>query len=235
MHQLPWLFKEEFLSTKEAGDVVKLLHSFLRILPCLPCNKSAQEYVKELNLLKSVTFKFPNKRIDNNPYKFQSSDAQPTKLGTISRAKIAQFIFNLHNRVNQKLDKPVFGTTWRSSLKKRPKWKSHLCTFLLAVAYNYPERDVSKEIRELYRYFFSECLPNVLDRTELGISYRKHLNRSIIDEYLDNRNKFLEWTYGLRSSFGKECGSSWSLNDVKTFLNAMKAREECQEQSMGCV
>jgi len=214
LHQVPWLFPNEILSKKDSIDVLKFLHSFLNILACPTCSKDALDIEKKLNLLKSLIIPF-NKNI-------------------MTRGKIAQYVYNLHNEVNLKLGYSFYGTNWRDSLKIRKKWAKNMFIFIFSVAWNYPKINADPEKKILYEKFFSIDLPLILKYNELGKIYSSYLLINPFDNnVMINRTTVFSWIYNLKISVSHICGDTWNFTDICDFLQAMEARLDCNV-SNGC-
>ncbi len=206
------------MSKEDSIDVIKFLHTFLRILACPACSRSALNIEEQLKLLDSllITITLKGERIK-----------------IITRARIAQYIYHLHNEVNKRLGKSVFGTNWRDSLKERKKWAKHLFVFLFSVIWNYPKQDPPMDIQMLYEYFFVIALPSILKYTEIDKFYKAYMLANDFNKTKGNKHKMFEWIYKLKKSIGIICGPTWEYDDVCQFMTAMEARSDCMSGN-GC-
>jgi len=141
---------------------------------------------------------------------------------------IARYIYEKHNEVNERLNKPKFGLTWRDSLKERRKWPKHLFVFLFAIVWIYPEKNPEEATRDRYEFFFEKALASILFRTEFSSLYSSSLFN--LKRSLGKREDLFRWIYGLRE---KCLGPGWTREDVISFLDALKARNNCEE-TRGC-
>jgi hypothetical protein len=144
----------------------------------------------------------------------------------LTRSKIAMYWYNFHNRVNLKLEKPLFGNSWRDSVIPRPGWKSNFWAFLYAVCWNYPESDPEAEMVSKYYTFFAELLPGVLKYCDLGKEYIKVLQEfPLRKSTLQNRLLLCKWIYNVRCMCSESCGMEvWNFQDTDTLMEAFRAR-----------
>jgi hypothetical protein len=115
LHQLAWIFPNELLSQTETKWIIQFIQLFSRILPCIECSQSAAILIKDLNF----------------EHKFQFLPIQ-----SYARSHIAKFFWMLHNRVNMKLGKPIFGSSWYDSIQVRNHWRENYLRFLFSLGYN---------------------------------------------------------------------------------------------------
>jgi hypothetical protein len=216
LHNLPWLYENEVLSKKEAIDVIEFIHSFMQILPCSACSKSALQFEKHADLVNSLSF-----NIDGYLY--------------FTRSRIAKYFYDLRNSVNMKLEKPVFGKSWVDSIPARsdPKLTESLCTFMLAAAWNYDKNEsVTKRI--LFERFFTILLPRVIANTDIGKLYNIYLKAYDYKKTDGNRKRITFWAYGFRRSATMIIGySPWTFEENMIFLSSTEARSACGD-STGC-
>lgn len=193
----------------------------MKILPCSKCSQSAQEFERNLKLIRFIVYQWTNRR--------------GSKKTVILRSRIAQFFYQLHNLVNAKLGKPSFGVSWRDALKRRNDWIDRLFNFCLCVGWNFtPERKLE------YEYFFCQLLPAVLKHTSLHVIFIQYQENKPIP--LDSKEELTRWIYDICRIASRDqhiyCTVPWKFDDVCDFLEAIRARKGCDEESekmqLGC-
>lgn len=235
MHQVPWNFPNEILSTPEVVTIIRFLSCLSRMLPCSICSRDALEYQKSAKLLSNLRIRYRNPRTAE-------------LLSFYTRAKVAQYLFDLHNHVNIKLGKLRFGTNWRDSLKIRPKWQQHLFCLLFAITWRYPVAAGMKYPRDSlsssltipadwktrtdYEYFFREALPPVLSNTPMGRLYRDFIRKDDVVHHLRGREDLFEWLYSLKVKSHALCGATWQADDVRALLEAFVSRKDCSSDQL---
>ena len=162
-------------------------NSLPSILPCIYCRRSLSQYYKELPLTNDI--------LDN-------------------KTKLCKWLFNIHNKVNDKLrnqglnDKvdPSFQNVCRQ-VCKRDYCKINKCwNFLYSIAMNYPtnEIDIPIDIKIQYHnfyYYFIFLFPNkkisdkMLDYNKINGLYNN----------LNNKKNLLKWLYGIEKILSDDC------------------------------
>lgn len=209
LHQLPWNFPKEILSFDDSTLIIRFLHFIITMLPCRYCRESGGLFEKEIGLIDSVSYDIGGR----------------TRM--VTRSKVANYIYTLHNRVNNKLEKPLFGMSWRDCIRKRPDWKNSMWAFLFAVCWNFPETNPSEDIVTKYYVFFSDLLPRILQYTDVGKEYTYKLKQKPISKnsVLKNRLMLCKWIYDMRCMCGQSCGKEeWDFRDTDTLFEAFRAR-----------
>lgn len=148
--------------------VIKFILTLLRILPCKTCKKSALQILPTLHPLRLLLL----------PRTRQSKILEGTRRTT--RARYAQFVYEFHQAVNQKLSKSPFGLSWRDSLIERPTWLRDLVLFGFVIAWpsvasGVGKRLLSAEDSSCIKDFFGIALPSVLQYTVVGQRYVRFL------------------------------------------------------------
>jgi hypothetical protein len=206
---VPWTFPKEILSQEDEVLVIRFSRAVIRILPCGYCRSSGEIFEKELGLISSLTHDFGGVLI-------------------ITRSRWAKYWYDFHNRVNKKLEKPAFGSSWKDSVMPRPDWKNSFWAFIYAVCWNYPETDPTDDMVSKYYIFFGDLLPRVFKYTDLGKEYTKRLKDTpLTKNILKNRLLLCKWIYNMRCLCQNSCGNeTWNFEDTSTLMEAFRARSQ---------
>lgn len=209
LHQLPWLFPTEVLSLEDSIVIIRFLRAIIRMLPCMYCRNSGELFEKELGLLDSVSYDLGGFKI-------------------VTRSRVAKYIYEFHNRVNVKLEKPLFGVSWKDSVKPRSDWKLSFWALMFAICWNFPESDPSDDMITKYFIFFANLLPRTLKYTDVGKDYSKCLKTMPFSKnILNNRLLICKWIYNTRCMCMDSCGSEeWNFEDTDTLMEAFRARTQ---------
>lgn len=206
LHAVPWLYPKEILTMDDAAVAIRFTHNVILILPCRYCRASGAIFQKEIGQLQTMTISTKNYRI-------------------VTRSSWAKYLFILHNRVNAKLEKPLFGKSWIDAVKDRPNWKDSMWAFLFAVAWNYPVENPTPQWMYTHLTFFGDLLPAVLKHTDVGSNYEQMLeSQPLTKTVLSSRVLFTRWLYEIRCGCNTSCKVAWDFDFLNTFYEGFRAR-----------
>lgn len=209
LHHLSWIFPNEILSLIEIEWMSKFLETFSKILPCIDCSQSASRFIKELNFEKNFYF----------------------KQQIVTRSHIAKFFWILHNRVNVKLGKPIFGNSWYDSIQKRPKWRLNLLRFLFALGFN-----LLFQQEEGYKLTFSEFQEHYTWlKTTVSILHYDSIFECLLKKFSFRIKKMIEYPLTMIDFCHKLLnlllGRNVSLLKIQSFFNLGKPKKDCSFSS----
>lgn len=135
----------------------------------------------------------------------------------------------LHNKVNSRLKKPLFGETWIDSVYRR-KIERSVWAHLFAIATNYTTRlSLDQRTTAIYKQLITYSLPWMLKETELGQYFLYAQNEYDLVRYLKEKRLF-EWVYRVRDYCHQHTDSPeqhlWTLPEIETFFSAFKAKNK---------
>lgn len=230
IHQWVDSFPNEVLSIKESMAAIHFTKELMVMLPCKYCRNSAKGFLKELNLWKSLMWKHP---ISGKYF--------------MTRTKLSQFFVTFHNKVNHKLESPIFVYTpidsyieykkrqmeWKYDNKK--EWLNCLFNFLFACCWNYPIQDPTKSKLSKYYKFFIKTLPDALAHIPefhncLMQAYKEyHFDKQ---ETLISRTFLTRWIYHIRKYIHVHCSDfkfELEFHQLDIIVEAFRARSKsCQ-------
>lgn len=177
--------------SKTEKDTYKLFFNGIRhILPCIYCRRSYTEYISKL----------------------------PIDGFLNSRKSLSEWLYRIHNMVNDKLRKqglnnnpdPSFSEIHKRYIKYVKEINASNCInmpgwdFLYSVMFNYPEK---KEDIELERYtnyiIFFNYLPHVLPFPKIKDILIEYLKVNNIIDSLQTRDKITKWGYNFEKLVSK--------------------------------
>ena len=197
---------------------------WLHSLTFTPSTKSEEKY--RTLLFQLLQFIFPCKYCRMSYSRFIKDN--PTKTGE-NRQK---WLFDIHNLVNNKLDKPL-GTF--KDIRKRYQenlsvsgdsyFAEDLWYFLFCVVENYPTISPTLEKQALYSYFF-QVFPKIFSKTDFGKRIQKAFRETpITAESLQGRETLYDWLFEL---YQKVATSSEirvvPLPTIKRTMKSIKAK-----------
>lgn len=177
---------------KDKTEHLLFFNTVQYILPCKYCRESFKEFVKQYPI---------NNNLD-------------------SRKKLSQWLYNIHNLVNNKLIKQGLLNTPNPSYKEVEKIyseeiKTFRWEFIYCVVFNYPhKKNLTSDIITYYYIFFS-ILNNIIPDEYTKKIYNEGFNKYNIKCYLDSRYKLKQWLFKLNCYINKIiCRKSKKYKDI---------------------
>lgn len=167
----------------------KIFFSLLtNILPCIYCRRSLRLYYTELPLTDDV---------------FETRD------------NLMKWLYNIHNKVNDKLRKQGlinYSNPSYSTIKNRYNRNNHSCkikkcwNFLYSIAMNYPENSKDIDIELKYNYYtFFYFLVKIFPENSVCFKMESYYKKYNLSFFLENRFKLLKWLYGMEKIIDCNC------------------------------
>lgn len=173
--------------TKKDKTIYKKFYLSLRqVLPCKYCRKSIKKFIEELPI---------------EPY-------------LENRELLTDWIYQIHNKVNDKLRKQGLLNK-KNPLKKEVDEiykklgsKVYGMDFLLTIGFNYPMTDIKKCLKDGYIVFFTN-LKYIIPHNK--IKYNNFFNNNDVKNHLKNRKEIVEWLYKFKCLI---CGKDLNFNNM---------------------
>lgn len=105
--------------------------------------------------------------------------------------------------------------------------------FLHSVAAGYPEKDVSVDIKEQYRIFFT-MVGNVLPCETCRVNYVNNLKRLPIEEFLDTRKDLSYWIYQIHNFVNEETGKNVNISFDDVYEKYTRYALPCDSENKIC-
>ena len=211
LHGIPMCYPEE-LTVKQADEIIEFLELLKDILPCKYCRASYADFLVELP---------PREFIEQPPAGYRPR----------SRLALSRWLHEIHNKVNDKLEKPrdqdflksccrLAGMGKLDAQTVRRQWCNALWDFLFTVAWNYirePWRETA--LRRLF-----ELLPRVLAGCPAGKQLQECLSKTPLSEQaLESLDNMKQWIYQLRSGCAAACGEPSSFEEIDVLYESWRS------------
>ena len=161
------------------------------LLPCIYCRRSLTQYYKELPI----------------------EGTTPSKCPFLNRMYLMQWLYDIHNKVNDKLrgqglyekPDPKFKTCCNRYRKREAKMACRGWDFLYAIVLNYPEDPkLVTMVQEMNIYLFFSYLPRIFPDKQVASRMQPFMDRYPVRHFLTNRRTLAQWLYMLEK---KTCTS----------------------------
>jgi hypothetical protein len=214
------------LNTNQQQTYKDFFNSLCLVLPCKYCRISLCKFMEELPIDKYIH----------------------------TRDKLSNWMFKIHNKVNNKLRKQGFLHTKNPPYKYIKDTYSTLnttkCTlcnlsgwdFIYSIAFNYPKmKDITKEKKEGYYKFFT-LLPEVFPNKYHKEVFQKYIKSHSLLESLRSRTSLEKWLYGYskylkdimetNSTFTKICYRYETYRSGCEKKHQKKHKKTCREKKL---
>ena len=204
LHNLAYAYPNHPNQTLK-DDYLIFLETLPHILPCIYCRRSLTQYYKELPITSEI---LANKK------------------------KLCYWIYQIHNKVNDKLrdqdlidyQNPSFKKVC-SYYKNKQECNINKCwNFLYSIAMNYPLQQSQISIRLKYYYYqffyyFMYLFPEQQLKDRM-LQYNSIFN---LKEFLSNRVSLLKWLYGIEKVLDNKCMCYESrMNNTSQYIAGCK-------------
>ena len=185
-------------------DGWKLLHSIAVSYPTNPTNIDKETYLLFFNCLKYVLPCIYCRRSYT-----EYIGILPIEDYLASNLKLSEWLYKLHNLVNDKLRKqglhnnidPPFKDIHKLYLKYVKEINESNCTnmpgwdFIYSILFNYTSKSEIENDRYINYIIFFNYLPKVIPFIKAKSLLQKYLDKYPIKNYLDSREKLTKWGY----------------------------------------
>ena len=172
LHQIAYTYP--LTPTQIDKDNYKIFFESLKyVLPCIWCRKSYIIFVEELPITDYLH----------------------------SRAALSEWLYLIHNKVNDKLRNQGFLKTPNPAITEiHNKYKGDMSIrgwdFIYCILLNYPENDISAKMKLQYTIFF-KYLCYVLPNLQIRQLYCTYYNTNSISNGLHDRKALITWFYNI--------------------------------------
>lgn len=141
---------------------------------------------------------------------------------------LGDYVCQLHDKVNLKLEKPAASKTWEHWKQERLEhfrangWSCHeeLFYFFFVLAYNYPRRFARGSNVAAKHKAFYESIAHSFTHTNLGKCMASYVdNNALTDTVLSARVRLVSWVYDLYTA----CATMRPLQSLAKIESAMEA------------
>jgi len=174
------------------------------VLPCKYCRASYKDFIRGLD-----------------PAAFLTSPPAEFGYAPNSRLALARWLFEVHNLVNRKLEKPIpddftkkcCSLPWTKGLHEKDAkkvWESALWDVLFTIAWNFhPEPWRQKALLKLF-----DLLPKVMAGCPMGERLARCLERNpLAPSHMDNLESIKAWLYKIRQACDSRVPSFMKLDE----------------------
>lgn len=147
---------------------------------------------EQMNLMKKNEIQEDENVKENKIYKKNKNS-----IIILTRYSLNKFFWNLHNLVNKKLGKPVFGESELSALTDRPYWRQHLFHFCFCLSTNLEiDIDKGKDIGSSYREVLSRWILLTLNIfTSHDMLFKQIIDKIVMREEMQYQQSLSEWLH----------------------------------------
>jgi len=182
LHGLPACF-DEMIEPEKEKKLIEFLVLLRDILPCKYCRASYKTFLEELH---------PQTFLEHPPLGYKEH----------SRLALARWFFDIHNKVNEKLEKPIsksfLKTCCTTSQDFRKEWILSFWDMLFVIIWNYMPNEKWRKDALLQ---FIALLPEILKGCPFGRNLGKCISQHFPDAHdLASLDGMKMWAYRLRVS-----------------------------------